>query len=105
MPDPRMGHRRSASNPRTKVPHPMSDDEDSEDAGALSGTVIAGRYKVIKRLGTGGMGQVFLVQHVHTDEHFALKALLETVIEDANALERFRREARTPARIDSDHVV
>ena len=72
---------------------------------ALAGTVVAGRYKILKRLGTGGMGQVFLVQHVHTDERLALKALLDTVIQDTNALERFRREARTPARIDSDHVV
>jgi len=78
--------------------------KESDDL-ALSGTIVAGRYKVIKRLGAGGMGQVFLVQHVHTDERLALKALLDTVIKDTNALERFRREARTPARIDSDHVV
>ena len=38
-------------------------------------------------------------------ESFALKVLLSTIIKDTNALERFRREAPTPARIDSDHVV
>ncbi|MFO0614881.1 MAG: serine/threonine-protein kinase [Polyangiaceae bacterium] len=73
--------------------------------GPPSGTIIAGRYRLVKQLGAGGMGQVFLVQHIHTDERLALKALLDTVIKDENALERFRREARTPARIDSDHVV
>ena len=51
------------------------------------------------------MGSVVLVQHVHTDERLALKLLHSTVVKDAATLDRFRREARTPARIDSDHVV
>lgn len=51
------------------------------------------------------MGSVFLVQHVHTDERLAMKLLHATVVNDAATLDRFRREARTPARIDSDHVV
>jgi eukaryotic-like serine/threonine-protein kinase len=69
------------------------------------GTVIADRYRVVRQLGRGGMGSVFLVEHVHTDEHLALKILHAAVIADSIALERFRREARTPARINSDHVV
>jgi serine/threonine-protein kinase len=69
------------------------------------GTVIADRYRVVRQLGRGGMGSVFLVEHVHTDEQLALKILHAAVIADAVALERFRREARTPARINSDHVV
>ncbi|MRG92030.1 protein kinase domain-containing protein [Polyangium spumosum] len=69
------------------------------------GTVIADRYRVVRQLGRGGMGSVFLVEHVHTDEQLALKILHSAVISDAVALERFRREARTPARINSDHVV
>ena len=68
------------------------------------GLVIAGRYRVERQLGEGGMGSVFLVQHVHTDELLALKVLHEAVVNDATALERFKREARTPARIASDHV-
>jgi serine/threonine-protein kinase len=70
-----------------------------------AGQVIAQRYRVERQLGKGGMGSVFLVTHVHTDEHLALKILHSAVISDAVALERFRREARTPARINSDHVV
>jgi serine/threonine protein kinase len=75
------------------------------EEGLAQGTVIAGRYRVDRRIGVGGMGEVYLVQHVHTDERLALKLLLSTVISDASALERFRREARAPARIDSEHVV
>ncbi|UQA54783.1 serine/threonine protein kinase [Polyangium aurulentum] len=69
------------------------------------GMVVGERYRVVRQLGRGGMGSVFLVQHVHTDEQLALKILHSAVISDAVALERFRREARTPARINSDHVV
>ena len=69
------------------------------------GRVIAGRYVVDRRLGEGGMGSVYLVQHVHTDEQLALKILHSATIKDEVALERFRREARAPARINSDHVV
>lgn len=69
------------------------------------GTIIGQRYRIERQLGAGGMGEVYLVQHVHTDERFALKVLHTTIISDTNALERFRREARTPARIDSEYVV
>jgi serine/threonine-protein kinase len=69
------------------------------------GSIIAGRYRVERQLGEGGMGSVYLVQHVHTDERLALKVLHSAVVKDAVALDRFRREARAPARINSDHVV
>jgi serine/threonine-protein kinase len=68
------------------------------------GYVVADRYRVIRPLGEGGMGHVYLVQHVKTDERFALKVLRPDVVGSDAARERFRREARTPARIDSDHV-
>src|SRR5262245_12500273 len=69
------------------------------------GTVLAGRYRIERQLGEGGMGSVYLVEHVHTDQKLAVKILHSAVVKDAAALDRFRREARTPARINSDHVV
>ena len=84
----------------------MRDEEPEETPVSVpAGTIVCGRYRAERRLGAGGMGEVYLVQHVHTDERFAMKVLLSTVISDRTALERFRREARTPARIDSEHVV
>lgn len=75
------------------------------DTSALEpGTVVAGRYRVAEKIGHGGMGAVYLVHHVHTDESLALKVLHPQVLRDASAVERFRREARTPARITSEHV-
>jgi len=69
------------------------------------GMVLAGRYRIERGLGEGGMGSVCLVEHIHTDQKLALKVLHATTVKDAAALDRFRREARTPARINSDHVV
>ena len=68
------------------------------------GYILSDKYRVINQLGEGGMGQVYLVQHLKTEERFALKILNPSVAKTASTRERFRREARTPARIDSDHV-
>jgi serine/threonine-protein kinase len=68
------------------------------------GQVVAGRYRVESRLGEGGMGAVYLVRHIHTDESLALKVLHAHVLKDESAVERFRREARAPARIANEHV-
>ena len=70
-----------------------------------AGILLAGRYRVVRPLGKGGMGAVYLVQHVHTDQQLALKVLHATIVTDELALTRFRREARAPARVNSDHVV
>src|SRR5262245_5894884 len=50
------------------------------------------------------MGAVYHVHHVHTDESLALKVLHPQVLRDASVVERFRREARAPAKITSEHV-
>ncbi|MFI5301979.1 MAG: serine/threonine-protein kinase, partial [Polyangiales bacterium] len=68
-------------------------------------SLIAARYRVIREIGRGGMGVVYLVEHVHTGEQFALKLLLEHAGASAEVIERFRREARAPARIKSENVV
>jgi serine/threonine-protein kinase len=68
------------------------------------GCIVAGRYHVDRVIGEGGMGIVYAVRHVHTDEALAMKVLHAHVLRDETAVERFRREARAPARIASDHV-
>jgi serine/threonine-protein kinase len=68
------------------------------------GRIVASRYRVESQLGEGGMGSVYLVKHVHTDESLAMKVLHAQVLRDESAVERFRREARAPARIASEHV-
>ena len=67
--------------------------------------LIASRYRVIRELGRGGMGVVYLVEHVRTGDQLALKLLHGQSAVNAQAVERFKREARASARIKSEHVV
>ena len=66
---------------------------------------IASRYLPVRLIGKGGMGAVYEVEHARTGEHLALKVLLASAGAPAEALERFKREARASARIKSEHVV
>jgi eukaryotic-like serine/threonine-protein kinase len=67
--------------------------------------IIASRYLPVRLIAKGGMGAVYEVEHARTGEHLALKVLLSSVGSSAEELERFKREARAPARIKSEHVV
>jgi len=67
--------------------------------------LIASRYRPVRFIGKGGMGAVYEVEHARTGEHLAMKVLLSGLGSSAEAVERFKREARASARIKSEHVV
>jgi len=67
--------------------------------------LIASRYRVISERGRGGMGVVYVVEHVNTGDRLALKLLQGHAVSKGDALERFKREARASALIRSEHVV
>src|SRR5438094_7209994 len=64
-----------------------------------------GKYKVLERLGIGGMGQVFLCEHKHMRRRVAVKVLPSAKAEDPASLERFYREARAVAALDHPNIV
>jgi serine/threonine protein kinase len=64
-----------------------------------------GKYKVLERLGQGGMGQVFLCEHMLMRRRVAVKVLPTARAEDPIALERFYREARAVAALDHVNLV
>ncbi|MBW2455938.1 MAG: protein kinase [Deltaproteobacteria bacterium] len=66
---------------------------------------IGGRYRVLGELARGGMGVLYRAEHTGTGKVHAVKVLLGHLSFRPDALERFRREARAAARIDSPHVV
>jgi serine/threonine-protein kinase len=68
------------------------------------GEVIAGKYRVERVLGSGGMGMVVAAWHVQLDQLVAVKLLHSETAGSGDATERFRREARAAARIRSEHV-
>src|SRR5438034_6819252 len=58
------------------------------------GEVLGGRYRVLRRLGTGGMGTVYLAEHVLLGRLSAVKVLCPPLCEDdPRAEQRFRQEA------------
>ncbi len=68
------------------------------------GEVLAGKYRVERVLGVGGMGVVVAAMHLQLDERVALKFLLPEALQNAEAVERFAREARAAVKIKSEHV-
>ncbi|MFO0552551.1 MAG: serine/threonine-protein kinase [Polyangiaceae bacterium] len=68
------------------------------------GTVLAGKYVVERELGAGGMGVVLAVRHRELDELYALKLMLHGAGSNAAARERFAREAKSAAKLRSEHV-
>jgi eukaryotic-like serine/threonine-protein kinase len=68
------------------------------------GDVIAGKYRLEKVAGEGGMGVVYAAQHLVLKQRVAVKVLLPDAATSEHVVERFAREARAAARIMSEHV-
>src|SRR5437773_3160126 len=74
-------------------------------AGRWRGFLIAGKYRLLERLGAGGMGAVYLCEHILMGRRVALKVLPISQAEDPASLARFYREARAVARLDHPNIV
>jgi hypothetical protein len=70
----------------------------------LVGSIIGERYHILKRLGAGGMGRVYLAEHVKMGRQCAIKVLHPAMAGDADAIGRFNREAANASRIDHPNV-
>jgi eukaryotic-like serine/threonine-protein kinase len=68
-------------------------------------TIVGGDYRVVRPLGAGGMGAVYVAEQLSTGSLRALKILHRDLAADEAELQRFLNEARLTARIPSDHVV
>jgi len=66
---------------------------------------LLGAYRVLSRLGSGGMGEVFLAEHARSGGRVAIKVLHARYAEDTQANERFVREARIASRVVHQHIV
>src|SRR5581483_4376680 len=69
------------------------------------GALIDGKYRVVRELGRGGMGIVYLAEDVALRRSVAVKVLLPRYARDMRHAERFRREARMLAAIEDENVV
>jgi serine/threonine-protein kinase len=73
-------------------------------AGVRPGDVLAGKYRIDRILGMGGMGVVVAAHHLDLDDRVAIKFLLPEALANQEAVARFAREAQAAVRIKSEHV-
>lgn len=68
------------------------------------GSIVAGKYRVEREIGAGGVGVVVLASHVELGQKFAIKYLRSSNASE-RSIERFKREAKLAASLASEHVV
>ena len=83
-------------NPRTAMTTPND---------SMIGTLAAGRYRILKLLGEGGMGQVYLAEHVAIEKRVALKVLRAEYATKGEIVTRFQQEAISASRIKHPNVL
>ena len=88
---------------QTNADTPRSTDERDKDS--RIGLILDSKYKLIESLGEGGMGSVFRAERLHIGDQVAVKLLHHDLAREKQALERFRREARTAAMIRHPNIV
>src|SRR5262245_59789242 len=69
------------------------------------GLSLGGSMRLVEELGEGGMGSVWIAEHLVLRTNVAVKFLASHMARDPNAAARFRREATAAARIRSPHIV
>src|SRR5579872_4976817 len=88
----------------TPAPDPAEMDTAPEKA-LSDGTLIAGKLRVVRLLGAGGMGAVYEVEHELTRHRRALKLLHPDIAKNQRIVTRFLREASAAGHIGSPHIV
>ncbi len=71
----------------------------------LVGTVLSERYRIHKKLGEGGMGAVYLAEHVFIEKKVALKVLAPELSRKSDLTQRFLQEAKSASRIGHENVI
>jgi len=71
----------------------------------LEGKVLADRYRILRRIGDGGMATVYLGEHTSIEKQCAIKVLNIAYAHQQDAVDRFLREARAASRIQHENVI
>ncbi len=77
----------------------------SEPKGSAEGVLVAGKYRIKRRIGAGGMGAVYEAEHVEIGKRVAIKVIEHEHARSAELAARFRREARAASAVESEHIV
>ena len=89
------------------VPKAMPQSSTNTDADySIIGKVLGGRYEVLRRIGAGGMGIVYLAKHQSLDRNVVVKVLrMDDAAADEEAMARFAREAKGLSKLDHANIV
>lgn len=74
-------------------------------AASLVGQTLDGRFRIVRLIGEGGMGEVYEAEHLHIDRKFAIKLLKPEIVSNNEAVTRFRQEARASSSIGHRNIV
>ncbi len=85
------------------VPSPLRETE-TEKTGLRAGTLVAGKLRIVRLLGSGGMGAVYEVEHELTKHRRALKLLHPEIAKNEKIVTRFLREASAAGHIGNPHI-
>ncbi|ACY13003.1 serine/threonine-protein kinase [Haliangium ochraceum] len=94
----------ASSGPPHTIDPDMAGGPQNVDAVAI-GQVVDGRYRIVAKLGEGGMGEVYAAQHEHIEKKVALKLLRHEVLTHPEAVSRFRQEARSASSIGHENII
>src|SRR5437763_1550049 len=81
------------------MPTPVSKDD------PLVGAVLHETYRVLRRMGSGGMGAVYEAEHTRLPRHFAIKVIQKGLLSDPVVYERFKREAELASSLGNPYIV
>jgi eukaryotic-like serine/threonine-protein kinase len=82
----------------------VTDAESAPGIASWVGRVIDERYRIDRLLGEGGMGAVFVAQHLKLEKPVALKVILPQLAGDLELAQRFARESMVSAKLDHPHI-
>ncbi|MCA9697488.1 MAG: serine/threonine protein kinase, partial [Myxococcales bacterium] len=71
----------------------------------MIGRIIDGRYRILSHLSDGGMGSVYIAEHIQLNRQVAIKTLRSDIADQEIAAKRFEREAKAASEIDHPNVV
>jgi serine/threonine-protein kinase len=74
-------------------------------APSLVGQTLDNRYRITRKIGEGGMGEVYAADHIHIERSYAIKLLRPEIVSNPEAVTRFRQEARSSSSIGHQNII
>jgi serine/threonine protein kinase len=81
------------------------DDDQTQTHITLTKGMMVGHYRIVEKIGAGGMGEVYLAEDTELDRKVALKFLPPNLCQDEDCRKRFKREAQAAAKLNHPNIV